>query len=132
MLVVAAAIIDKGELLAARRISPAEHAGKYELPGGKVEDGEDPRSALAREIREELGVDVEIEAEPFGTWKYQTGIRKPKTFTFYLATLTGSRPLRSTDHDALVWLPEELWIDGVEWIDVDREALLDLRWRAPK
>lgn len=127
MRVVCAAIFDKGELLAARRMSPAELAGKFELPGGKVEEGEDPRSALAREIREELGVDVDIDEEPFGTWKFQHRL-KSRTFVFYRARLTGPRPLRSTDHDQLVWLPRESWVLGVDWIDVDREAILTLAW----
>ena len=51
-LVAAAAIIDGTRLLAARRSSPPELAGRWELPGGKVEPGEDPREALARELRE--------------------------------------------------------------------------------
>ncbi len=56
--VVGAAIVRDGRLLAARRTEPPGLAGGWELPGGKVEPGETDREALLREIREELGVDV--------------------------------------------------------------------------
>lgn len=128
MLVVAAAIFDKGELLAARRTHPAELAGQFELPGGKVEGDEEPRVALAREILEELGANIDIDQEPFCTSKVQRGFRRTKsTFLFYRAHLNGPRPLRSTDHDALVWLPQQFLISGVDWIDVDRAAIAALK-----
>jgi len=71
-LVVGAAIVQGGLLLAARRTSPPEAAGRWELPGGKVEAGETATAALLREIDEELGCRVVVErwldgAEPIGT-----------------------------------------------------------------
>ena len=63
-LVVAAAVLDDLEhpttLLCAARSYPPEHAGQFELPGGKVEEGEDPTAALTREIAEELGAHLTI------------------------------------------------------------------------
>ena len=57
--VVAAAIVDSlsapTKLLACSRAYPQELRGQFELPGGKIEDNEDPVQALAREIEEELG-----------------------------------------------------------------------------
>ena len=58
--VVGAAIVRDGRVLACRRTSPVEAAGRWELPGGKVEPGETPEAALVREVREELGVGVAI------------------------------------------------------------------------
>jgi len=56
--VVAAILRDPlGRVLLAQR-TDAEHAGLWEFPGGKVEPGEAPEAALARELREELGVDA--------------------------------------------------------------------------
>ena len=59
VLVVAAALIDSdGRVLIARRPSGRKMAGLWEFPGGKVEQGETPESALIRELSEELGIDV--------------------------------------------------------------------------
>lgn len=58
--VVAGAWIQSGRVLAARRGPGRARAGLWELPGGKVEPGEDDREALRRELAEELGVPVEV------------------------------------------------------------------------
>jgi 8-oxo-dGTP diphosphatase len=60
VLVVAALIARAGEVLVARRKEEGERAGLWEFPGGKVEPGEGERAALARELREELGVRVQV------------------------------------------------------------------------
>ena len=66
-LVVAAAVLDSltrpTKMLCAARSYPAEHAGRYELPGGKVEPGERPVQALERELREEINLSVRLGAE---------------------------------------------------------------------
>jgi len=54
---VAAAVIERdGRLLICRRRAGDRHARKWEFPGGKVEPGESPEGALARELDEELGI----------------------------------------------------------------------------
>lgn len=63
LLVAAGAFVREGRLLLARRPDGDARAGSWELPGGKVEPGETPEAALAREWREELGVDVVL-SEP--------------------------------------------------------------------
>jgi len=59
VLVSAVALVDvDGRVLLARRAAGKAHAGLWEFPGGKVEDGETPEAALIRELDEELGVEV--------------------------------------------------------------------------
>jgi 8-oxo-dGTP diphosphatase len=59
-LVAAVALIDAdGRVLLARRPAGKEMAGLWEFPGGKIHEGETPEAALVRELREELGIEVE-------------------------------------------------------------------------
>lgn len=59
VLVAAAALVDvDGRVLLAQRPAGKAMAGLWEFPGGKVEAGERPETALIRELREELGIDV--------------------------------------------------------------------------
>ena len=57
--VVAIVFNREGEVLIAQRPSDKSYAGYWEFPGGKVEQGESPGSALVRELREELGIDLQ-------------------------------------------------------------------------
>lgn len=112
--VVAGAVCDGGRLLAARRTSPPECAGRWELPGGKVEPGETPERALVRELREELGVEVEPVAPLPGEWRLTAGLVL-RAWEARLVSGT-ARPLQ--DHDALRWLaPEE--VCDVDWLEQD-------------
>jgi 8-oxo-dGTP diphosphatase len=61
--VVAAALIDRGRVLIAERPAGKHMAGWWEFPGGKVGAGETDSQALVRELREELGIDAEPNAE---------------------------------------------------------------------
>jgi 8-oxo-dGTP diphosphatase len=60
LFVVAAALTNEvGEILLQKRPEGRQMGGLWEFPGGKVEQGESPESALVRELKEELGVDVD-------------------------------------------------------------------------
>ncbi|MFJ7074998.1 (deoxy)nucleoside triphosphate pyrophosphohydrolase [Streptomyces sp. NPDC098781] len=125
-IVVGAALLDDGRLLAARRSAPVELAGRWELPGGKVEPGETPEAALVRELREELGVDAEVIERVPGTWP----LKPPYALQVWTARLlpgTGA-PEPLEDHDALRWLgPGELW--DVDWLDQDVPAVREVAGR---
>ena len=122
VLVVAAALVDDLDdprvLLAARRRSPVSLAGRWEFPGGKVEPGEEPEAALHRELREELGVEVELGAElrgpDDGCWRL-TG---RYTMRLWRARVSGGEPEPLVEHDALRWLPRGEWL-SVPWLDAD-------------
>ncbi|MET8169246.1 (deoxy)nucleoside triphosphate pyrophosphohydrolase [Streptomyces sp. NPDC005329] len=133
--VVGAALLDAGRLLAARRSAPPELAGRWELPGGKVEEGEAPEAALVRELREELGVEAETVERVPGEWP----LRPPYVLRVWTARLRpgSAAPEPLQDHDALRWLtPAEIW--DVDWLDQDvpavRETLsqLDTEARRPE
>lgn len=59
LLVVAAAMIEGGKVLVQQRPEGSSLAGLWEFPGGKIEPGESPAAALARELDEELGITVD-------------------------------------------------------------------------
>ena len=123
-LVVGAAIVRHGCLLAARRTTPAAVAGRWELPGGKVEPGESPGDALVREIREELGCAIAVEAwlddeQPIGT---------THLLRVAVCRLLDAEPRPGADHDELRWLPPER-LDEVDWLEPDRPFVAALRDR---
>lgn len=123
--VVGAAILDEWgvpqRLLAARRSAPESLRGLWEFPGGKVEAGEAPGEALLREVREELGVELDLGAEvaapdPEG-WLLANGAR----MRVFLAVITSGMPRPLEDHDLLAWT--DLTADdlhALEWIPADR------------
>jgi len=60
VLVAAAIVIEQGRVLISQRKRGSHLEGAWEFPGGKVEPGEDPRDALVRELREEVGIEVAV------------------------------------------------------------------------
>lgn len=60
ILVTAGVIIEKKKVLVTQRMEGAPRGLLWEFPGGKVKEGEDPRKALQRELKEELDTDVEV------------------------------------------------------------------------
>jgi 8-oxo-dGTP diphosphatase len=60
VVVAAAVLIEQGRVLLTQRKAGTHLSGAWEFPGGKVEAGEDPRDALCRELREEVGIEAQV------------------------------------------------------------------------
>ena len=122
-IVVAAAIIRDATVLVAQRDRPPELAGLWELPGGKVGDGESEPDALVRELAEELGLpahDFEV-GERLGA---DVALNDTMTLRAYLVTLRGGEP-QPHDHRALRWVTAAE-LPTVDWVPADRGWLSDL------
>jgi 8-oxo-dGTP diphosphatase len=120
--VVGAAIVDDltrpTTLLSGRRTEPAELAGGWELPGGKVEPGERPQDALRREIREELGVEIELGAQVEGPLAGGWPLGDRYVMQVWLARVTVGAPRPLQDHDRLrVLTAAQLY--AVSWLPAD-------------
>lgn len=122
VVVVGAAVVRGGRLLASRRTGPAQLAGLWELPGGKVEPGESEPQALARELLEELGC-AAVVGERVGP---ELDLGPGVVMRVYLAELDGEPALR--DHDAHRWLGRDE-LDDVPWIPADAPVVDALRRR---
>ena len=105
--VTAAVIWRDGQVLLARRPSGGLLGGMWEFPGGKLEAGESLRDCLAREIREELGAEIEIGAEA-GVYEHAYTHFKVTLHAFHAHLSPGSQP-SAVEAQAVEWVaPERL------------------------
>ena len=107
MLTVVAAVTEReGRVMLCQRRPGAHNALKWEFPGGKIEPGESPEEALARELREELGIEVDV-----GHIRDAVFYRYPDRdvlVLFYGCRIRAGEP-RALDCNAIEWaLPERL------------------------
>ncbi len=102
--VVAGAIVKDGKVFSAQRGNKGKTAYKWEFPGGKIEPGETPEHALARELQEELSINVEVhELITAIVDEYEDVILHIDT---YRCTLLSGTPTLS-EHIALQWSNKE-------------------------
>ncbi len=122
IVVVAAALVDDLDeprlLLAARRRTPHRLAGRWEFPGGKGDPGETAVEALHRELREELGVTVELGREIVGPDDGAWRLSPRYTMRLWFARVAGGVPAPLVEHDELRWLERGAWL-SVPWLDAD-------------
>lgn len=119
--VVGAAIVRDGRVLAARRTTPPEAAGRWEFPGGKVDPGESPGAALVREVSEELGCAIEVDSWLEG----RVPIGERYELAVAVARLVEGDPTPH-EHDLVRWLAADE-LDDVDWLEPDRPFLPGLR-----
>ncbi|NUP89930.1 MAG: (deoxy)nucleoside triphosphate pyrophosphohydrolase [Candidatus Sumerlaeia bacterium] len=99
--VVAALVRRGGQILICQRPPGGELALEWEFPGGKVDPGERPEQALARELREELGVDAQIGPLVF-EHTHAYGPDRVAHLLFYEAAILGDP--QALEHAAVRWV----------------------------
>lgn len=112
--VVAAVIRDNEKIFATAR-GYGELKGQWEFPGGKIEPGETPQEALAREIREELATDISV-GELIDTIEYDYPTFHLSMDCFWCTVLKGDLILKEAE--AAKWLSKET-LDSVQWLPAD-------------
>ena len=120
---VVAAIVQDGEKIFATQRGYGEFKDGWEFPGGKIEPGESKETALARELKEELDMEVEI-GELFETVEYDY----PKfhlTMHCYLCQLAKEKFVLK-EHEAARWLGKNQ-LDEVAWLPADEGIVEKLK-----
>lgn len=104
VIVSAAVLIEDGKVLLSKRKSGTHLEGLWEFPGGKVEAGEDPRDALARELEEELGIRASVGEIVDVTFHRYDDADKVVLLLFFEATRApGSPEPRAVDVAEVGW-----------------------------
>ena len=120
--VVAAIIIENERVFATQR-GYGEFKDGWEFPGGKIEEGETPKQALIREIREELDTEIEV-GELFDSVEYDYSDFHLSMKCFLCKIKSGDLVLK--EHEAAKWLTKET-IESVDWLPADRDIIKKLK-----
>jgi mutator protein MutT len=117
--VIAGILRRNGHILLSRRPQDVHLPGLWEFPGGKLEPGESHAEALRREIREELGIEIEVFGEVFTTVHHYP--EKSVELHFYECAIVRGEP-RAIEVADFRWVkPSEL--QQYEFPEADRELL---------
>lgn len=106
--VVAGIMIKDGKILIARRADHKDHTGKWEFPGGKVHENEDPFSALERELKEELGIETKT-TKHFINVTHDYGQFKIRLMALFTEYISGDFQLK--DHDRIEFVERKQLMD---------------------
>jgi 8-oxo-dGTP diphosphatase len=133
LLVAAGVVIEDGRVLLSQRKRGTHLEGAWELPGGKVEPGEDPRDAVRRELREELGIDVTVGEIMDVTFHLYAEAQKAVLLLFYeAARAPGSPEPRAIEVAAVAWAGADS-LDPAQFPPADVAVLAKIRERlAPR
>jgi 8-oxo-dGTP diphosphatase len=131
VLVAAAILVEDGRVLVTQRKTGTHLAGAWEFPGGKVEAGEDPREALRRELREELGIDAKVgEIVDVTFHRYEEAEKAVLLLFFEAAREAGSPAPQALDVAAFKWATARD-LDPAAFPPADVAVLNKVRGRLP-
>jgi 8-oxo-dGTP diphosphatase len=119
MLVVAALIEADGKLLVCQRRRTDSFGLMWEFPGGKLEPGETPAQALARELQEELGVEAQIGPEIFRTRHQYSELGEAIDLIFFSATVAPA-DIRNQAFETMEWRQPQT-LHELNFLPADRE-----------
>jgi 8-oxo-dGTP diphosphatase len=121
MLQVVAAILSNGDnILVGQRTPGQSHPLQWEFPGGKVEPGETPQQALARELQEELDIRG-ASGEIITRYQFAYPGKDPIELIFFRVLEFSGAPRNLIFHD-LRWYPR-LQLAELDFVEGDREFL---------
>lgn len=120
---VVAAVIRDGDRIFATQRGYGEYKDGWEFPGGKIESGETPQEALARELKEELDITT-IVGELIDTIEYNYPEFHLSMDCFWCTIAEGEPVLK--EHEAARWLKKEE-LDSVEWLPADVKLVEKIR-----
>ena len=120
--VAAAVILRDGAVFATQR-GYGPWKDWWEFPGGKIEEGETPQDALAREIREELDTEVAV-GEKLADVEYDYPEFHLSMACYLCAVVSGALVLK--EHESARWLSRES-LGAVNWLPADRTVVEQLR-----
>ncbi len=124
--VVAGIVQRAGQVLCARRGQSQDRTGLWEFPGGKVEAGEDDGTALARELREELGIGVAVR-EHVATAEWAEEGRLIELVGYRCSIIDGDPAPR--EHAEIRWV-EPSGLSDLDWAPADLPIVAALSGRA--
>ena len=113
---VVAAVIKDGDRIFATARGYGDFKGGWEFPGGKIEPGETPQEALAREIKEELDTEISV-GDLIDTVEYDYPKFHLSMDCFWFSIISGNLVLKEAE-DAK-WLTRDT-IDSVAWLPADK------------
>ena len=119
---VVAGIIKDGDKIFATQRGYGEFKDGWEFPGGKMEPGETPQQALARELKEELAIDVNV-GDFLCTVDYDYPTFHLTMHCFYCSVIGGELTL--LEHEASKWL-KMTELHSVNWLPADVEVVAAL------
>lgn len=114
-----AVIVEEGGILLTQRSRQMPHPMKWEFPGGKVKEDEQPEACIRREIREELSIEISVEEE-LPTVKHHNGSRALELIPFICQHLEGVIEL--AEHQAYRWVPVEELVN-MDLLEADVEVV---------
>lgn len=127
VIVAAAILVERGKVLLSRRKEGTHLAGRWEFPGGKVEAGEDPRAALARELEEELGIRARVSEIVDVTFhRYDDADKAVLLLFFTCEREEGSPDPRAVDVAEFAWAGTEM-LDPAQFPPADVAVLAKVR-----